>query len=64
MDKYDLDKKIVKLEEILSDLRGIREDMDILSSRLYDAIYELEHMKSDLETFNDELDEEDKDEAK
>ena len=64
MNKYDLDKKIVKLEEILSDLRGIREDMDILSSRLYDAIYELEHMKSDLETFNDELDEEDKDDEK
>lgn len=64
MNKYDLDKKLVKLEEILSDLRGIREDMDILSSRLYDAIYELEHMKSDLETFNDELDEEDKDDAK
>ena len=64
MDKYDLDKKIVKLNEILSDLKGIREDMDILSSRLYDAIYELEHMKSDLEAFNDELDEEDKYEAK
>ena len=64
MNKYDLDKELVKLEEILSDLRGIREDMDILSSRLYDAIYELEHMKSDLETFNDELDEEDKDDAK
>ena len=64
MDKYDLDKELVKLEEILSDLRGIREDMDILSSRFYDAIYELEHMKSDLETFSDELDEEDKDDAK
>lgn len=64
MDKYDLDKKIVKLEEILSELGGIREDMDILSSRLYDAIYELERMKSDLETFNDELDEENKDDAK
>ncbi len=64
MDKYDLDKELVKLEEILSDLRGIREDMDILSSRLYDAIYELEHMKSDLETFSDELDEENKDDAK
>ena len=61
MNKYDLDKKIVKLEEILSELGGIREDMDILSSRLYDAIYDLERMKSDLETFNDELDEEDKD---
>ena len=60
MDKNDLDKKIVKLNEILSDLRGIREDMDILSSRLYDAIYELENMKSDLETFSDELDKEDK----
>lgn len=58
MNKYDFDKKIVKLNEILSDLRGIREDMDILSSRLYDAIYELENMRSDLETFNDELDEE------
>ena len=64
MNKYDLDKELVKLEEILSDLRGIREDMDILSSRLYDAIYELENMRSDLETFNDELDEEDKDDAK
>ena len=61
MNKYDFDKKIVKLNVILSDLRGIREDMDILSSRLYDAIYELEHMKSDLETFSDELDEENKD---
>lgn len=64
MDKYDLDKKIVKIEEILSDLKGIREDMDILSSRLDDAIYELEHMKSDLEAFGDELDEENKDDAK
>lgn len=64
MNKYDFDKKIVKLNEILSDLRGIREDMDILSSRLYDAIYELENMRSDLETFNDELDEENKDDAK
>ena len=61
MNNYDFDKKIVKLNVILSDLRGIREDMDILSSRLYDAIYELEHMKSDLETFSDELDEENKD---
>ena len=61
MDKYDFNKKIVKIEEILSDLRSIREDMDILSSRLYDATYELEHMKSDLEAFNDELDEENKD---
>lgn len=58
MNKYDFDKKIVKLNELLSDLRGIREDMDILSSRLYDTIYELENMRSDLETFSDELDEE------
>ena len=58
MDKYDLDKKIVKLEEILSNLRGIYEDVNFLRSRLDDAIYELENMKSDLETFNDELDEE------
>lgn len=58
MDKYDLDKKIVKLEEILSELGGIREDMDLLSSRLYDAVYELENMKSDLEAFGDEFEEE------
>ena len=64
MDKYDFDKKIVKLEEILSELGGIHEDMNFLRSRLDDAIYELENMKSDLETFNDELDEEDKDDAK
>lgn len=64
MDKYDLDKKIVKLEEILSNLRGIYEDVNFLRSRLDDAIYELEHMKSDLETFSDELDEEDKDDEK
>ena len=38
--------------------------MDILSSRLYDAIYELENMKSDLEAFGDEFDKEDKDDAK
>ena len=64
MNKYDLDKKIVKLEEILSELRDIRTDMDILSSRFYDAIYELENMRSDLEAFNEELDEENKDDAK
>lgn len=64
MNKYDFDKKIVKLEEILSELGGIREDIDILSSRLYDAIYDLENMKSDLEAFGDELEEENKDEAK
>lgn len=58
MNKYDFDKKIVKLEEILSELGGIREDMDLLSSRLYDAIYDLENMRSDLEAFNDELEEE------
>ena len=58
MDKYDFDKKIIKLGEILSDLKGIRKDMDILSSRLYDAIYELERMRSDLETFSDEFDKE------
>ena len=61
MDKYDLDKKIVKLEEILSNLRGIYEDVNFLRSRLDDAIYELEHMKSDLEAFSDELEEENKD---
>lgn len=61
MDKYDLDKKIVKLEEILSNLRSIYEDVNMLRSRLDDAIYELEHMKSDLEAFSDELDEENKD---
>ena len=60
MDKYDLDKKIVKLEEILSNLRGIYEDVNMLRSRLDDAIYELEHMKSDLEAFDDEFDEENK----
>ena len=64
MDKYDLDKKIVKLEEILSELGSIREDMDLLSSRLYDAIYDLENMRSDLEAFNDEFDTENKDDAK
>ena len=64
MDKYDLDKKIVKLEEILSNLRGIYEDVNFLRSRLDDAIYELENMKSDLEAFNDELDEENKNDAK
>ena len=64
MDKYDLDKKIVRLEEILSNLRGIYEDVNFLRSRLDDAIYELEHMKSDLETFSDELDEENKDDEK
>ena len=64
MNKYDLDKKIVKLEEILSELRDIRTDMDILSSRFYDAIYELENMRSDLEAFDDEIDEENKDDAK
>lgn len=60
MNKYDLGKKIVKLEEILSELGGIREDMDLLSSRLYDAIYELENMRSDLKAFDDEIDEENK----
>lgn len=64
MDKYDFDKKIVKLEEILSELGGIREDMDLLSLRLYDAVYELENMKSDLEAFGDEFDKENKDGAK
>ena len=64
MDKYDLDKKIVKIEEILSNLRGIYEDVNFLRSRLDDAIYELEHMKSDLEAFGDELDEENKDDEK
>lgn len=64
MDKYDLDKKIVKLEEILSNLRGIYEDVNFLRSRLDDAICELETMGSDLETFSDELDEENKNEAK
>lgn len=58
MDKYDLDKKIVKLEEILSNLRGIYEDVNFLRSRLDDAIYELENMRSDLEAFDDEIDEE------
>lgn len=58
MDKYDLDKKIVKLEEILSDIRGIYEEVNFLRSRLDEAIYELEKMRSDLEMFGDELDEE------
>lgn len=64
MDKYDLDKKIVKLEEILSELGGIREDMSFLSyikflrSRLDDVICELEDIRSDLEAFGDELDKE------
>lgn len=64
MDNYDLDKKIVKLNEILSDLRGIYEDVNFLRSRLDDAIYELEHMRSDLEAFGDEFDKENKDDAK
>lgn len=61
MDKYELDKKIKKLEEILSELGGIHDDMDSLSSRLDDAIYDLENLRSDLEAFGDELDEENKD---
>lgn len=61
MDKYELDKKIKKLEEILSALGGIHDDIDNLSSRLDDAIYDLEDMRSDLEAFGDELDKENKD---
>ena len=64
MDKYDFDKKIVKLEEILSKLGGIYEDMSFLSyikflrSRLDDVICELEDMRADLEAFGDDINEE------
>ena len=53
MDQYDLDKKVVKLEEILSELGGIYEDMSLLRSRFEDVICELEDMMSDLEAFGD-----------
>lgn len=59
MDKYDFDKKLVKLDEILSELvRYIK----FLRSRFDDVICELEDMRSDLEAFGDELDEEKKNE--
>ena len=70
MDKYDFDKKIVKLEETISKLGCIREDMSFLSfikflrSRLDDAICDLEDIRSDLEAFGDEINEENKDEHK
>jgi len=57
MEKYDFDKKLGKLAEILSELGDIRKEMDFLSSRLYDAIYDLENMRSDLEAFSDGLSE-------
>ena len=62
MDEYDFDKKLEKLAEILSELGDIRKEMDFLSSRLYDSIYDLENMRSDLEAFGDELDEDKKNE--
>lgn len=62
MDKYEFDKKIKKLEEILSKLGGIHDDMNFLRSRLDGAICELEDMRSDLEAFGDEISEENKNE--
>lgn len=56
MDKYDFDKKLKKLAEILSAFGDIYEDMRLLRLRLADTIYELENMRSDLEAFSDELD--------
>lgn len=58
MDKHELDKRIRKLEEILSELGGIHDDTMGLKSRLDDAIYDLENLRSDLEAFGDELDKE------
>lgn len=55
MDKYELDKKLEKLAEILSELGNVHEDMNVLSSRLGDAIYKLEVK---LEAFGDEIDKE------
>lgn len=58
MDKYDFDKKLEKLAKVLSELGGIHQEMTFLRSRLDEAIYDLENMRSDLEAFGDELDEE------
>ena len=58
MDKHELDKRIRKLEEILSELGGIHDDTMDLKSRLDDAIYDLENLRSDLEAFGDGLDKE------
>lgn len=57
MDKHELDKRIKKLEEILSELGGIHDDTVDLKSRLDDAIYDLENLRSDLEAFGDEISE-------
>lgn len=58
MDKCELDKKIKKLDEILSAFGDIYEDMRLLRLRLADTIYELENMRSDLEAFGDEINKE------
>ena len=58
MDKHELDKKIRKLEEIRLELEGIHDDTMDLKSRLDDAIYDLENLRSDLEEFGDGLDKE------
>ena len=61
MDKYDFDKKLDNLVEILSELGGIHGDMNFLRSRLAGAMYDLENLRSDLEAFSDELDKENDD---
>lgn len=62
MDKYEFGKTIRNLEETLSRLGGIYDNVKILVSCIGDAIYDLENMRSDLEAFGDEISEDNKNE--
>lgn len=61
MDKHELDKTVEELAEILSTLSDILDDTRRLRLRISDTMYDLENMRSDLEAFGDDLDEENED---
>lgn len=55
MNKYDNDKKLDTLVKLFAELGGIQYEMNSIKSRLDEAIYGVETVRSDLESFIDEI---------
>lgn len=55
MNKSETDKKLDPLAKLFAELGGIQYEMNFIKSRLEEAIYEVDTMKADLESFIDEI---------
>lgn len=55
MNKSDIDKKLDTLAKLFAELGGVQYEMNSIKSRLNEAIYEVETVRADLESFIDKI---------